>query len=111
VRDRVVVEETTQGRQLVDFGKSGTPKAIAGRAALLTISNGARREIQIDGTDDLAISALIKQLCERDTFPADLADSFQQGTMTQMVFPLAAKAEVRVFHEPLPKSAPALLSQ
>ena len=111
MRDRILVEDTRQGRRIVDFGDSGIASTIAGRAALLTISNGARRVIQIDGTDDAAISAMVKQLCERDTFPEDLTYSFQAGTITQAVFPLSAEAGVRVLHEPLPESTSASLRQ
>jgi len=109
--DRMIVEKTQQGRQIVQFTKSGPSNPLSGRAALLTISSGPRREIQIDGTDDLAISTLIKQLCERDTFPEDLSDSFQANTLTQAVFLLGATVEVRVFHEPLPNSRPVPLNQ
>jgi hypothetical protein len=111
LKERIVVEDTRQGRQVVDMGNSGLPAPIAGRAAVLTISNGPRREIQIDGTDDAAIRALVNQLCERDTFPQDLTDSFQAGTITQAVFPFSAKPEVRVLHESLPESGYSLLSQ
>jgi hypothetical protein len=111
LHDPIAIEDTQQGRQIVDFEDSSAPKTIAGPAALLTISNGPEREMHIDGTDDRAIAALIRQLCERDTFPQDLTDSFQAGTVTQVVFPMSPKAEIRVLHEPLPKTPPAPLSQ
>jgi hypothetical protein len=111
LRDRIAIEDTRQGRQIVDFEDSSAPRTIAGPAALLTISNGPERQIHIDGTDDRAIAALIRQLCEHDTFPQDLTDSFQADTVTQVVFPMSAKAEIRVLHEPLPKTPPAPLSQ
>lgn len=107
-QDRVIFEETQHGRQIVELSKSAPPNPIPGRAALITIRNGPRREIQIEGTDEMAVSALIMQLCDRDTFPADLSAGFQADTETQAVFLLGTRAEVRVFHEPLPNAIPVL---
>jgi hypothetical protein len=69
---------------------------------LLTIVNSAQRSIYIDGTDDAAIDSLIKSICEPNAFPDGLIDSFQQGTVTQIVFPLTPGAQAVVFHESLP---------
>jgi hypothetical protein len=104
--DRLVIENTPGGRQIVDRGGQNQRLTIPGRAALLTITNGARRSIQIDGTDDAAVSSMVARLCERDSFPQDLTDSFEAGTITQAVFPMTAQADVIVLHEPMPKAAP-----
>ena len=69
---------------------------------MLTIANGAQRSIQIDGTDASAINSLITTICGPDDFPAELIDSFQQGTVTQIVFPMQPHAQAVVFHESLP---------
>ena len=103
--ERLVIENTPAGRQIVDRGGQSQRLTIPGRAALITITNGARRSIQIDGTDDAAVSSMMVRLCERDSFPQDLTDSFEAGTITQAVFPMAAQADVIVLHEPMPKAA------
>jgi hypothetical protein len=100
-KDRLVVEDTPTGREIIDRSVAGQHPALAEHAALLTIANGTQRSIRIDGTDDAAISSLIQALCERDTFPEELADSLQSGTITQMVFPTTPHAEPMVFHEQL----------
>jgi hypothetical protein len=100
-KDRLVVEDTPAGREIVDRSVSGQHPALTEHAALLTIANGTQRSIRIDGTDDAAIGSLIQALCERDTFPEELADSLQSGTITQMVFPATPHAEATVFHEQL----------
>jgi hypothetical protein len=99
------VENTPAGREVVDLSTPNRHAPVAGRAALLTIANGPQRSIRIDGTDDGAIGSLIRTLCERNTFPEELADSFQSGTVTQLVFPMAAHTEAMVFHEPLPTTS------
>jgi len=100
-KDRLVVEDTPTGREIIDRSVSGQHPALTEHAALLTIANATRRSIRIDGTDDAAIGSLIQALCERDTFPEELADSLQSGTITQMVFPTAPHAGTMVFHEQL----------
>ena len=100
-KDRLVVEDTPTGREIIDRSVSGQHPALTEHAALLTIANGTRRSIRIDGTDDTAIGSLIQALCERDTFPEELADSLQSGTITQIVFPATPHAETMVFHEQL----------
>ena len=100
-KDRLVVEDTPTGREIIDRSVSGRHPALTEHGALLTIANGTRRSIRIDGTDDAAIGSLVQALCERDTFPEELADSLQSGTMTQMVFPTTPHAETMVFHEQL----------
>lgn len=100
--NRLAVENTSAGRRIHDRDSPGSFLPASGHAALLTISNGAQRSIQIDGTDDDAIQALVEMLCERDTFPVSLAGSFQDRAITQVVFPLSPRAEAMVFHEPLP---------
>ena len=98
----LTVEDTADGRKIFDRGTYGSLVSVSGHAALLTISNGARRSIQIDGTDANAIEALVKMLCERDTFPASVADSLQDRAITQVIFPLSSNAQAMIFHEPLP---------
>jgi hypothetical protein len=107
-QDRLVVEDTPAGREIIDRSVSPEHPALAEHAALLTIANGTQRSIRIDGTDDAAIGSLIQTLCERDTFPEELADSLQSGTITQMVFPTTPHAEAIVFHEPLSLSSAAM---
>jgi hypothetical protein len=100
--NRLAVVNTPTGRRIYDRDSPDSFLPASGHAALLTISNGAQRSIQIDGTDDDAIESLVEILCERDTFPAGLADSFQEGAITQVVFPLSPRAQAMLFHEPLP---------
>jgi hypothetical protein len=100
-QDRLVIENTPSGRKIIDRSQSRQHQAAANHAALLTIENGTQRSIRIDGTDDAAIGSLVQALCERDTFPDELADSLQSGTKTQMVFSTMPHAETIVFHEPL----------
>jgi hypothetical protein len=83
-----------------DHGSSDS-RRLAGRAALLTIANGNRRSIRIDGTDNAALGSLIDMLCARDSFPELLSDSLQQGTVTQVVFLFTQHPDIVVFHEPL----------
>jgi hypothetical protein len=104
---RLSVEDTLAGRQIIDRSNQLPHLHLAGRAALLTITNGARRSIEIDGTDDAAISLLVRQLCERETFPEDLADSFQITAVTQLVFPVSPGAHATVLREALPSTASA----
>jgi hypothetical protein len=98
--DRLTVENTPAGREILE--PNGPVLPVSGSAALLTIANGTRRSIDIDGTDGPAIRTLIGMLCVGNTFPKSLEDSFQDGTVTQIVFPMSAHAETRVFHELLP---------
>lgn len=100
--NRLAVENTPNGRRIHDRDSPDSFLPASGHAALLTISNGAQRSIQIDGTDDDAIESLVEMLCERDSFPTGLASSFQDGAITQIVFPLSPRADAMVFHEPLP---------
>jgi hypothetical protein len=100
-KDRLVVEDTPTGREIIDRSVSRQHPALTEHAALLTIANGTQRSIRIDGTDDAAIGSLVQALCERDTFPEELADSLQSGTITQIVFPTTPHAETMVFHEQL----------
>jgi hypothetical protein len=102
---RLSIEDTPAGRQIVDRDKQLPHQQLAGRAALLTIINGAQRSIEIDGTDDAAIGLLVQRLCERETFPEDLADSFQVSAVTQLVLPVAPGAHAIVLHEALPSSS------
>ena len=104
---RLSVEDTLTGRQIIDRSKQLPHLHLTGRAALLTITNGARRSIEIDGTDDAAIGLLVRQLCERETFPEDLADSFQITAVTQLVFPVSPGAHATVLREALPSTASA----
>ena len=104
-RDRFVMQNTSGLRTIVDR-KGPAPRVLSGRAALLTITNGPQRSIQIDGTDDAAIAALIQTLTERMQFPEELADSLQRGTATQAVFPMMPHAQTIFAHANLsPASA------
>jgi hypothetical protein len=99
---RFVVEDTPAGREIVDRSTSDERLRVSGRAALLTIVNGAWRSIRIDGTDDTAIGSAIQMLCERASFPEEMVDSFQKGTITQVVIPMTPHSEAKVFRELLP---------
>jgi hypothetical protein len=99
---RMVIDTSSAGRQIVDRYAGKTVVSPYGRAALLTISNGAQRSIHMDGTDDEAIASLIKTMCDPSTFPDEIFDGFQDGTVTQIVFPLAPRAQAVVLHESLP---------
>jgi hypothetical protein len=100
--NRISIEDTAAGREVVDRDAASHSAQLSGRAGLITIVNGPQRIIRVDGTDQAAIGNLIEMLCNRDSFPADLANSFQEGTVTQVVFPIAPHAEPLVFREPLP---------
>lgn len=100
----LVVERTAGGGLIVDHSAKRLHADVPGPAALLTIIDGPQESILIDGTDDATIRSLIQRLCERSTFPEQLADSFESGTVTQVVFPTAPQAEPMVFHEALPVS-------
>ena len=99
---RLVIDTSPSGRKIVDRDAANPRLNSFGRAALLTIANGTQRSIQIDGTDASAINSLIKTICVPEAFPAELIDSFQQGTVTQIVFPMQPHAQAVVFHESLP---------
>jgi hypothetical protein len=99
---RLVIDATPSGRQIVDRNAGNASIHTYGRAGLLTITNGVQRSIHIDGTDNEAIDSIIKTLCEPNSFPDGLIDSFQEGTVTQVVFPIAHQAQAVVFHESLP---------
>jgi hypothetical protein len=99
---RLVIDSLPSGRQIVDRSEGASRATPYGRAALLTIANGVQRSIHIDGTDDDAIDSLISTMCDSNAFPEELAGSFQDGTVTQIVFPLAPHAQPLVFHESLP---------
>jgi hypothetical protein len=97
----LAIEDTPGGRKIVDRTASDPRLPISGRSALLTIVNGPRRSIRIEGTDDAAIATVVEMLCDRATFPEGLADTLGKGTVTQIVFPLAPRAEPLVFYETL----------
>lgn len=99
-RNRITFTNTPRGPEILDHGSSDS-RRLAGRAALLTIANGNRRSIHIDATDNAALGSLIDMLCARDSFPEMLSDSFQQGTVTQVVFLFTPHPNIVVFHEPL----------
>lgn len=107
---RLVINATPSGRRIVDRSAGSSDVDQFGRAALLTISNGAQRSIHIDGTDSEAIDSLITTLCESSAFPDELAGSFQEGTVTQIVFPLKPRENAIVFHESLPVTYTAMNS-
>jgi hypothetical protein len=106
--NRLVIDISQSGRQIVDRSAANPRVNIYGRAALLTIANGVQRSIHIDGTDDGAIDSLIKTMCDPSVFPDELFDSFQEGTVTQIVFPIAPHAQAVVFHESLPMTHTAM---
>ncbi len=99
---RLAVDSTPSGRRIVDRAAGNSAVGSYGRAALLTIANGDQHTIHIDGTDDGAIDSLIAAICESGSFPDGLTDSFQDGTVTQIVFPMAPGSQAIVFHESLP---------
>jgi hypothetical protein len=99
---RFTAEDTPSGRAIFDRSAPNPQQPLSSHAALLTIVDGTRRLLYIDGTDDAAIRMLVERLCDQSTFPAVLADSFHQGTITQAVFPTASHAEATIVHEALP---------
>ncbi|MGD0940681.1 MAG: hypothetical protein ABR905_13335 [Terracidiphilus sp.] len=105
---RLAMSNTSSGRQIIDHNAGNSMVNSYGRAGLLTIVNGAQHSIHIDGTDDASIDSLIKSICDPSAFPDGLINSFQQGTVTQIVFPMAPRAQAVVFHESLPATETAL---
>ncbi|WP_446743567.1 hypothetical protein [Silvibacterium acidisoli] len=97
---RFVIRDTPAGRRILD---RQLPQSSGTRGALLTIMNGPRLLIWIDGVDDSAIRMLVDRLCDQRGFPSSLADSFQPYTVTQAVFPASPQSEPAVvrmpFHE------------
>jgi hypothetical protein len=106
--NRLFIDTSPSGPQIVDRSAGYARINTDGPAALLTIVNGAERSIHIDGTDNAAIDALIMTLCNPNAFPEELAGSFQDGSVTQIVFPIAPHAQSLVFHEALPMTETAL---
>lgn len=94
---RFVVIDTPKGRRILD---RQLPQSNGTSGALLTIVNGPRLLIWIDGVDDDAIRMLVNRLCNQSTFPTALADSFQPYTITQAVFPASQHSEPAVVHMP-----------
>jgi hypothetical protein len=90
---RFVVRDTPTGRRILD---RQLPQSSGTRGALLTIVNGPRLLIWIDGVDDDAIRMLVDRLCDQSAFPTALADSFQPYTITQAVFPVSPYSEPAV---------------
>ncbi len=68
---RLVIQSSLTGRHIVDRSEPGSEVNPYGRAGLLTITNGAQPSIEIGGTDDGAIDALVHILCQPDTFPSE----------------------------------------
>lgn len=96
---RFIVRDTATGRRILD---RQLPQSDGTRGALLTIVNGPRLLIWIDGVDDEAIRTLVNRLCDQSSFPTALADSFQPHTITQAVFPASPHSEPTVVRMPLP---------
>jgi hypothetical protein len=96
-KGRFVILETADGRKIFDRTASKIYSIPGGSAALLTISNGPTRTIRIDGTDESSINSLIKLLCERNTFPEGLADSFSDAVTTQAIFPMDPRSQPILF--------------
>ena len=91
--------DTPQGRSIVD--ERNPAQVWSHHAALLTIINSGQSLVSIDGTDENAIRLLVNRLCDEGTFPELLADSFQPGTMMQVVFPYGSYRKAAVDREPL----------
>ncbi len=106
--ERLTVDSSPDGRRIVDHAAGNAAVERYGRAALLTIENGAQRSIRIDGTDHDAIASLIRALSESSSFPDGLSNSFQDGTVTQIVFPMNPGAQTVIFHESLPATHTAM---
>jgi hypothetical protein len=100
--ERLTVDSSPDGRHIVDHTAGNAAVERYGRAALLTIVIGAQCSIHIDGTDDEAIASLVSALSEPSDFPEGLNGSFQDGTATQIVFPMNPGAQAVIFHESLP---------
>jgi hypothetical protein len=96
---RLAVIETAGGRRIFDRTAAKLYPTPGDSAALLTISNGPARSIQIDGTDKASVDFLVRLLCERDTFPEGLADGLADGTTSQVVFPMAPDSPPIVFRD------------
>jgi hypothetical protein len=94
---RFVVRATPTGRRILD---RQSPQSNGTSGALLTIVNGPRLLIWIDGVDDDAIRMLVNRLCDQSTFPTALADSFEPYTITQAVFPASQHSEPAVVRLP-----------
>jgi hypothetical protein len=94
---RFVIRTTPAGRRIFD---RQLPRSNGTRGALLTIINGPRLLIWIDGVDDDAIRMLVNRLCDQSIFPTVLADSFQPYTITQAVFPASQNSEPVVVRMP-----------
>ena len=102
-RGRLTIIKTADGRRIFDRNASRIYALRGASAALLTISNSPIRTIQIEGTDDTSINSLVRLLCERDSFPEGLADGLADGTISQVVFPMAPSSEPITFRN-LPSS-------
>ncbi len=98
---RLAIVDTVDGLRIFDR-TALKPYPAGSSAALLTISNGPSRSIRIDGTDEASVYSLIRLLCERDTFPEGLADSLADGTITQVVFPMAPHSQPAIFRDSFP---------
>lgn len=94
---RFIVRETPAGRRILD---RQSPQSHGTQGALLTIINGPRLLIWIDGVDDNAIRMLVNRLCDQSAFPTELADSFEPHTITQAVFPATPHGEPAVVRMP-----------
>jgi len=105
---RLAMSDAPSGRQIVDRTPGNSVANPYGRAGLLTVVNGTQRSIYIDGTDNASIDSLIQSICEPSAFPDGLINSFQRGTVTQIVFPMAPGAQAVVFHESLPGTRTAM---
>jgi hypothetical protein len=96
---RLTIVDTADGRRIFDRAAAKIYPARGNSAALLTISNSPARSISIDGTDEASISSLVRLLCERDTFPEDLADSMADGTTSQMVLSMTPGSQPVIFRD------------
>jgi hypothetical protein len=94
---RFIVSDTPAGRRILD---RQSPRSVGTRGSLLTIVNGPRLLIWIDGVDDDAIRLLVNRLCDQSAFPSALAESFQPWTITQAVFPASPQSEPAIVRMP-----------
>ena len=101
--NRLAIDASPLGRKIVDRGTGNPPVRLAGRAALLTIENGAERFIHIDGTDAGAIESLVHiDQRIRSGFPDELATAFSREPSHRLFSPWIHGAQAVVFHESLP---------
>jgi len=99
-RERFQLVRTAGGERVVDRDDAGASAPV--HAGLITVVNGASHTVHLDGTDEQSLGTLIHLLCDRSTFPASLRDPFEEGTVVQVLFPLApSSTAVEVYRQRL----------